>query len=123
MSNDTQDKRNLSIGDMTPRGDEAIVKQLASRLTYPDPFRPSGIDFDLPENAWVTLKIFNTTGREVATLIDNVMYGTGTHHVEFGQAPWNHISHEQHDSYFYRLSIEHGGRSSVDTKKIIFAKS
>jgi hypothetical protein len=99
-----------------------MTKQPTSRLTYPNPFSPSGIDFELPDNAWVTLKIFNTTGREVATLIDNVLYSAGTHHVDFGSAPWDHRPSEVEEAYFYRLSVEQNGKNYVDTKKIVLTK-
>ncbi|MBP9096568.1 MAG: SBBP repeat-containing protein, partial [Ignavibacteria bacterium] len=41
---------------------------------YPNPFNPnSTIEFTLPENTFVTLKIFDVTGREMNTLINENM--------------------------------------------------
>ncbi|HYQ87420.1 MAG TPA: T9SS type A sorting domain-containing protein [Bacteroidota bacterium] len=97
--------------------------QLTSRLTYPNPFSPSGITFDLPDKARVTLKIFDKAGREVTTLIDNEALDPGTHHVDLGPESWNHSPSEDKEIYFYRLSAEYGGKSYVDTKKIILTES
>ncbi|HEY6192320.1 MAG TPA: T9SS type A sorting domain-containing protein [Bacteroidota bacterium] len=96
--------------------------ELASRLTYPDPFNPSGIDFDLPDKALVTLTILDTAGQEVTTLIDNVVYDAGTHHVEVGSSQWAQNPGNAQGIYFYRLSAEYGGKSYIDTKKIILAR-
>jgi hypothetical protein len=99
-----------------------LVHQLASRLSYPNPFTPSGIEFDLPDKALVTLKILDTAGREIRTLIDSVTYDPGTHHVDFGMVPWEELGGNPGEVYFYRLSAEYGGTSHVDTRKIVPAK-
>ena len=50
---------------------------------YPNPFNPiTTISFDLPENSYVTLKIFDLTGREIANLADGSLT-SGTHKIEF----------------------------------------
>jgi hypothetical protein len=101
----------------------SVAPQLTSRLTYPNPFSPSGIDFEVPDRARVTLKIFDKAGREVRTLIDNVSFDPGTHHVELGPESWDHSVGEEQEIYFYRLSAEYGGKSYVDTRKIILTES
>lgn len=65
---------------------------------YPNPFNPAtNIKFNLPEAENVTLKIYNQTGEEVATLIDNtVMKGTNTVRLDG--------SNLASGVYFYRLS-------------------
>jgi hypothetical protein len=98
-------------------------RPFSSRLTYPNPFSPSGIDFDLPDNARVTLKIFDSTGREVANLIDGDSYVAGTHHIDLSPAQWSQGVVQLKEPFFYRLSIEFDGQNFVDTKQIVFAKS
>ena len=51
---------------------------------YPNPFNPTTtIEFHLPKETNVTLKIYNSIGVEVKTLISNVKYSAGIHKVNF----------------------------------------
>jgi len=53
---------------------------------YPNPFNPTtNIKFSIPEAADVTLKVYDITGREVATLVNQSM-GAGTHTAQFNAA-------------------------------------
>jgi hypothetical protein len=101
-------------------------REFASRLTYPNPFNPSGIDFDLPGDAFVTLQILDETGKEVSRPIDKRPYPVGTHHIEFfngqGIVKWNEIPASVRNLCFYRLSIQIDGKLYVDTKKIMLTK-
>jgi hypothetical protein len=67
---------------------------------YPNPFNPSTvISFQLPVNSYVTLKVFNVNGREVARLVDSEM-AAGNHAVTF--APRDLAG----GLYFYQLTAD-----------------
>jgi hypothetical protein len=64
---------------------------------YPNPFNPTTtIPFSLQRAMFVTLKVFNTLGQEIATLVSEVM-SAGSHATE-----WN-AGNAPSGMYFYRL--------------------
>ena len=68
---------------------------------YPNPFNPTTtISFDLPEDAFVTLKIYNMLGQEVATLFDREELYNGTQEIEFSADGF------ASGVYFYRIVAE-----------------
>jgi hypothetical protein len=91
----------------TPGG--AVPEKFALYQNYPNPFNPSTtIQFDLPRQARVTLKVYNTLGQEVAVLV-NENLNAGKHQAHFDAV--NFAS----GVYFYRLDAgEFSG-----TKKLI----
>jgi CubicO group peptidase (beta-lactamase class C family) len=79
---------------------------------YPNPFNPSTtIKFELPHASRVNLKVFNTLGQEVATLV-NETKAAGTYTVEFDARSL------ASGVYFYRLETG----SFVQTKKLVLLK-
>jgi hypothetical protein len=90
---------------------------------YPNPFNPTTmIDFDLPEQAFVTLKIYNMLGQEIATLVDNELMDDGTQELEFD------ASGLSSGVYFYRLvaqGVDEDGLSTsafTTVKKMMLVK-
>ena len=79
---------------------------------YPNPFNPStNIAFDLPENSPVTLKVYNVTGEEIKTLVNNTLTA-GRYHVVFeGNGIPSGI-------YFVRIVT----KDYLSTKKLILMK-
>ena len=53
---------------------ESLPESFALHSNYPNPFNPvTRLDFDLPEAAHVSLKVYNLMGQEVGTLVDESM--------------------------------------------------
>ena len=60
-----------------------IVDEYLLMQNYPNPFNPiTQIIFHIPESGLVRLKVFDTLGNEVATLIDDVI-NSGIHEISF----------------------------------------
>lgn len=60
-----------------------VVNGYKLSQNYPNPFNPSTkITFELPESGFVTLKVYDMLGREVAVLVNNEM-SSGSHTVDF----------------------------------------
>jgi hypothetical protein len=71
------------------------------------------LEFDLPEEARVTLTLFDTDGRELATLIKEELFRPGTHNVDFVERGYTK------GVYLYRLSVDSGEEKFVDTRRIV----
>jgi hypothetical protein len=86
--------------------------KLSLSQNYPNPFNPSTIiNYQLPVNSFVTVKIFDLLGREVQTLI-NKLESAGNHSAIFNAG--NLTS----GVYFYQLKAG----NFVNTKKLILLK-
>ncbi len=95
--------------DVTP---DKSPKGFRLLQNYPNPFNPKTIiNYQQSTNNWVTLKVFDVLGREVATLVNEVKE-PGAHSVE-----WD-ASGQPSGMYFYRLSAG----PSVTTKKALLVK-
>jgi hypothetical protein len=80
---------------------ELVPDEFTLEQNYPNPFNPTTqIEFTLPEEGFVTLKIYNVLGQEVATLIQNQLTEDGTSEVEFDA---NRLSS---GVYFYHLVLQ-----------------
>jgi len=82
------------------------------KQNYPNPFNPATtISFDVPQKSFVSLKVFDALGREVASLAsEELVAGTYERH-------WN-ASDMPSGTYFYRLQA--GGFNA--TKKLVLLK-
>ena len=101
--------------DITPYDDSSISGgqgRIGLHQNLPNPFNPTTrILFTLPESSPVTLKVYDTLGREVATLVEG-MYSAGEHSVIFNG---NGLSS---GTYFYRLITQH----LTQTKAMVLIK-
>jgi hypothetical protein len=83
---------------------------------YPNPFNPtSKIDFDLPFDSKVSLKLYDMSGRELLTIV-NEQKTAGYYTV---QMIGNNLSSGM---YFYRIIAEGNGQKYVMTKKAMLIK-
>jgi len=102
-------------GNPTSISDEIklnVPNEFRLEQNYPNPFNPSTIiEYQLPANAFVVLKIFDVLGREVEILV-NERQNAGNHSVQFNAS--NLLS----GVYFYRLQAE----EYFATKKLLLLK-
>jgi len=79
---------------------------------YPNPFNPvTIIGYSLPTNGPVSLKVYNASGCEMATLVDGIRQA-GNHVVTFDG------SHFPSGIYFYQLTTDH----RKETRKLMLLK-
>jgi len=99
---------------VTPSFDNAVVTEYALHQNYPNPFNPSTrIAFDVVNSNPVSLTIYNATGQEVATLLNNVTYSTGRYNINFD------ATNLTSGLYFYTVKI---GSEFSATKKMLLVK-
>jgi spore coat protein A len=91
----------------------ASVDEYKLNQNYPNPFNPSTtINFSVPEeNTFVSLKIYNSLGQEVGTLINQIV-PSGNHEVQFDASALSS------GVYFYTLKAG----NFVDSKKMTIMK-
>ena len=96
---------------------EVVPKSYALVQNYPNPFNPeTEIRFQLPQANHVVIKIFNTLGQEIRTLV-NGQYAVGYHSVRWDSKD-NHGNLVPSGIYFYQLQA--GGFSQA--KKMILLR-
>jgi hypothetical protein len=107
-------RKNDDFSGLSDIGDEAALPtEYSLTQNYPNPFNPSTkIEYSLPVEGNVTLKIFNILGQEVRTLINNELTNAGKYTVTFD------ASSLPSGIYIYRLQA--GNFSS--NKKMILVK-
>jgi len=94
-------------------GDEELPSSYSLSQNYPNPFNPSTqIKFALPQYAFVTVKVYNAIGEEVARLVNNELKSAGSYSVTFDGSSFG--------SGIYFYSIEAG--QFKETKKMVLIK-
>ena len=79
---------------------------------YPNPFNPSTrIEYEIPEVSFVTVKVYDVLGNEVATLV-NEEKPAGTYEVVFN------ASELSSGIYFYKIEA----RNFIETKKMVLLR-
>jgi hypothetical protein len=89
-----------------------VIKNFALSPNYPNPFNPqTKISFSVPKESFITLKVYDVLGREVATLVqDTKQQGEYT-------VTWN-ADNVPSGVYFYKLLAG----DFVETKKMVLMK-
>lgn len=94
-----------------------IADNFSLSQNYPNPFNPTtNIKFSIPSQGFVTLKVYNTLGKEVSSLVNNSL-STGTYEVNFN------ASNLSSGVYYYKINFTNiEGKNFSDTKKLMLVK-
>ena len=93
--------------------DNIIPKDYNVSQNFPNPFNPTTIiKYQIPQNSFVSLKVYNSLGQEAASLV-NGMINAGTYEVQFN------ASNLSSGVYYYVIKA---GNNFVQTKKMILIK-
>jgi len=94
------------------RENDGVAAQYVLEQNHPNPFNPTtSIRYEVPQEAVVSLKVFNVLGQEVAALLDGLKE-PGSYEVQ-----WN-AKNLPSGVYFYRLQAG----DFVQTKKLVILK-
>jgi len=92
---------------------ETLPDRYVLKQNYPNPFNPTTIiEYNLPENSRVSLRIYDLLGREVLTLVNNEYQTKGTYKYFLD------ASKLTSGVYFYKLLTE----NFSDTKKMLLVR-
>jgi len=103
-----------------------LKKEFSLSQNYPNTFKPStNIQYSLSSTQFVTLKVYDVLGREVATLV-NAEKSAGSYDVDFNSEEALNTTSLPSGIYFYQLRVGDSststGQSFVETKKMILMK-
>lgn len=106
-------RRNISeIITSIERSNKYIPMKFSLEQNFPNPFNPSTtISYEIPQNSFVTLEVYDILGRKVATLVQE-QKAIGIYNVAFNA--------NEHSSgiYFYTLRT----KDFIQTKKMILIR-
>jgi Secretion system C-terminal sorting domain len=94
------DPENTSYVTSVRKVENGVPQRFALEQNYPNPFNPSTIiRFSVPKSSFVTLKVYNMLGEEVAALVNETL-AAGTFETELK------ASGLPSGAYFYRLTTD-----------------
>jgi hypothetical protein len=106
----------IAINTLTGISGSQLPEKFGLSQNYPDPFNPvTTIQYQLPQVAHVTLKIYNVLGQEVVTLADDVEAAG------YKSVIWNAGSVAS-GVYLYRIVMASGQTTFVDVRKMLVLK-
>ena len=101
-----------TVTEVSTNNNPSEIKSFELNQNYPNPFNPSTIiNYTVPVESKVVLKVYNILGKEVATLVNDVKQA-GSYNITFN------ASKLASGVYFYQLSAG----NFVSTKKLILMK-
>ncbi|MDR3665285.1 MAG: T9SS type A sorting domain-containing protein [Ignavibacteriaceae bacterium] len=93
--------------------DNLIPENYSVSQNFPNPFNPTTIiKYQVPQNSYITLKVYNSLGQEVAALV-NGMVNAGSYEVQFQSSGLSS------GVYYYVIKA---GENFVQTKKMMLLK-
>ena len=96
---------------------ETIPTQFELSQNYPNPFNPTTkITYSLPQNSYVSIKVYDMLGREVRSLVNSEMLA-GNHSIEWSGEN-NFGSKVASGTYIYRITAG----NYISTKKMVLIK-
>ncbi len=94
-------------------GNQNVPSSFSLKQNYPNPFNPSTtIEYNIPKSSYVTLKVFDVLGRQVALLADEFKIA-GNYKVNYD------AGRLASGIYYYTISTDNG---FTETKKMILTK-
>lgn len=94
-----------------------VPNEFSLSQNYPNPFNPATkIDYDLPFESRVNLKIYDLLGREIHSAINNELMKAGYYTTQLN------LSSMPSGTYFYRITAQGNGEEFVMTKKMVLIK-
>jgi len=109
---DYSEARKFRVVITSVPNENELPKVFALHQNFPNPFNPiTEIRFDLPEEVFVTLKIYDVLGREVVTLVNGIETA-GYKSIKFDATSLNS------GIYFYRIVAG----KFMETKKLLLVK-
>ncbi|KAA3598076.1 MAG: T9SS C-terminal target domain-containing protein [Calditrichaeota bacterium] len=105
------------IGGLTKENLKAVPSHFELKQNFPNPFNPTtNIPYELKENGNVALKVYNTKGQLVKTLVDKAQ-NAGSHSIKWNGTDENG-SQVSSGVYLYELNVD----GNVEAKKMNFIK-
>ena len=112
LASEFASEKSFIIQSPTSVENEIFVKEFKLDQNYPNPFNPSTVvSYSIPQNSFVTLKVFDALGNEVATLI-NETQNAGYYNINFDAGRLSS------GVYLYKITAN----KFVQTKKMILMR-
>lgn len=89
-----------------------MTENFRARLIYPNPFVPVGMEFELPQPGFVTLRLLDQKGEEVETIIGHKEFDIGKQLIPFDIVKFTNGNH------FIQMVVEMNEEKIVETKRI-----